>query len=114
MRVFLLNFASCPHNSLLPMIDREQVRKVAHLARLELSTAEQEMFTMQLNGILDYFEQLSELDVTNIEPTFRAIDASNITRQDVLETHSDREAILESAPDRDGEFFKVPQIIATD
>jgi aspartyl-tRNA(Asn)/glutamyl-tRNA(Gln) amidotransferase subunit C len=99
---------------LLPMIDLEQVRKVAHLARLELSTAEEETFTTQLNGILDYFEQLSELDVTNVEPTFRAIDASNITREDILETHSDREAILESAPDRDGEFFKVPQIIATD
>ncbi len=96
------------------MIDREQVRKVAHLARLELSTAEEEMFTTQLNGILDYFGQLNELDVANIEPTFRAIDASNITRQDVLEPHSDREAILENAPDRAGEFFKVPKIIATD
>ena len=96
------------------MIDREQVRKVAHLARLELSTAEEEMFTTQLNGILDYFGQLNELDVANVEPTFRAIDASNITRQDVLEPHSDREAILENAPDRAGEFFKVPQIIATD
>ena len=96
------------------MIDREQVRKVAHLARLELSTAEEKMFTTQLNGILDYFGQLNELDVANIEPTFRAIDASNITRQDVLEPHSDREAILENAPDRAGEFFKVPKIIATD
>jgi aspartyl-tRNA(Asn)/glutamyl-tRNA(Gln) amidotransferase subunit C len=95
------------------MIDREQVRKVAHLARLELTTAEEEIFTTQLNGILDYFEQLSELDVTNVEPTFRAIDASNITRQDILENQADREAILESAPDRDGEFFKVPKIIAT-
>ena len=52
------------------MIDREEVRKVANLARLELTPEEEEeQFTSQLNGILDYFEQLSELDTSNVEPT---------------------------------------------
>lgn len=96
------------------MIDRDQVRKVAHLARLELTAAEEEQFTTQLNGILDYFEQLSELDVSNVEPTFRAIDVSNVTREDALQPYPDRDEILEGAPDRDDNFFKVPKIINAD
>lgn len=96
------------------MIDREQVRKVALLARLELTPAEEEQFTTQLSSILDYFEQLSELDVTDVPPTARAIDVSNVTRLDELQPYPDREAILNSAPDQEGEFFKVPQILSTE
>ncbi|MDX2228928.1 MAG: Asp-tRNA(Asn)/Glu-tRNA(Gln) amidotransferase subunit GatC [Leptolyngbyaceae cyanobacterium bins.349] len=89
----------------------EQVRKVALLARLELTPDEEEKFTSQLSGILDYFEQLSELDVTDVPPTTRAIDVSNVTRQDALRPYPNRAEILDSAPDRDGEFFRVPKII---
>ena len=96
------------------MIDREQVRKVALLARLQLTPEEEEQFTTQLGSILDYFEQLSELDVTDVKPTTRAIDVSNVTRSDELQPYSDREAILNNAPDREGEFFKVPQILSTE
>jgi aspartyl-tRNA(Asn)/glutamyl-tRNA(Gln) amidotransferase subunit C len=67
------------------MIDREQVRKVALLARLELTPEEEEQFTTQLGSILEYVEQLSELDVTNVPPTARAIDVSNVTREDELQ-----------------------------
>lgn len=93
-------------------IDREQVHKVAFLARLNLTPAEEETFTTQLSSILEYFEQLSELDTEDVQPTFRAIDVSNITRPDTLEPCPDREDILNCAPDREGDFFKVPKIIA--
>ncbi|NJP08279.1 MAG: Asp-tRNA(Asn)/Glu-tRNA(Gln) amidotransferase subunit GatC [Leptolyngbyaceae cyanobacterium RU_5_1] len=93
------------------MLDRDQVRKVAHLARLELSPEEEEKFTTQLSDILEYFQQLSELDVTDVPPTTRAIDVSNVVRTDTLQPYRDRESILDSAPDLDGEFFKVPKII---
>lgn len=93
------------------MIDREQVRKVALLARLELTPEEEEKFTTQLGSILDYFEQLSELDVTNVQPTTRAIDVSNVTRADELQPYSDRESLLNSAPNREDEFFRVPKIL---
>jgi aspartyl-tRNA(Asn)/glutamyl-tRNA(Gln) amidotransferase subunit C len=93
------------------MIDREQVRKVALLARLELTPEEEEQFTTQLGSILDYIEQLSELDVSDVPPTARAIDVSNITREDELQPYSDREAILNSAPEQEREFFKVPKIL---
>jgi aspartyl-tRNA(Asn)/glutamyl-tRNA(Gln) amidotransferase subunit C len=93
------------------MIDREQVHKVALLARLDLTPEEEVQYTAQLGSILDYFEQLSELDVANVEPTTRAIDMSNITRVDELKVWGDRDAILDNAPDQDGDFFKVPKIM---
>jgi aspartyl-tRNA(Asn)/glutamyl-tRNA(Gln) amidotransferase subunit C len=77
------------------MIDREQVHKVAHLARLELTPEEEERFTTQLNDILGYFEQLSELDTESVPPTARAIDVSNVTRPDQLQPYGDRDSILE-------------------
>ena len=93
------------------MIDREQVRKVAHLARLELTSEEEELFTSQLRSILDYFEQLNELDVEKVQPTTRAIDVSNVTRPDKLQPYPNREEILQSAPEQEGEYFKVPKIM---
>lgn len=93
------------------MIDQKQVHKVALLARLALTPEEEVQFTTQLGNILDYFEQLSELDVTDVEPTTRAIDVSNITRPDDLQPWGDRDAILNNAPDQDGDFFKVPKIM---
>ena len=94
------------------MIDLEQVQKVAHLARLELETSEEEQFTTQLNSILDYVEQLNELDTTDVAPTTRAIEVSNINRPDQLETFSDRESLLSNVPDREDDFIIVPKIMA--
>lgn len=93
------------------MIDLDQVRKVAHLARLELAPDEELQFTTQLGDILEYFEQLSELDTENVEPTTRAIDVSNVTRPDQLEVFAGREDILNCAPEREDNYFKVPKII---
>lgn len=93
------------------MIDIDQVRKVAQLARLELSETEEQQFTGQLNSILDYVQQLDELDTTDVPPTTRAIEVSNITRPDTLEVFAERENILDSAPEREADFFKVPKIM---
>lgn len=97
------------------MLDREQVQKVAHLARLDLTPDEETQFTAQLGGILEYFEQLSELDTSQVQPTTRAIDVSNVTRADKMEVYGNRDAILNGAPEPEetaqGEFFKVPQIM---
>ncbi|RMG11971.1 MAG: Asp-tRNA(Asn)/Glu-tRNA(Gln) amidotransferase subunit GatC [Cyanobacteria bacterium J055] len=91
--------------------DRNSVRKVAHLARLELTADEEQQFSGQLSSILDYFEQLSELDTADVPPTTRAIDVSNVTRSDELQPYTDREAILQSAPEQEGDYFKVPKIL---
>jgi aspartyl-tRNA(Asn)/glutamyl-tRNA(Gln) amidotransferase subunit C len=95
----------------MPIIDRDQVHKVANLARLEMTAEEEEQLTAQMSSILEYFQQLSELDTTDVPPTTRAIDVSNVTRADELRPYPDREAILKEAPDQDGDFFKVPKIL---
>ncbi len=95
-----------------PMLDRDQVHKVALLARLELTPAEEEQYAAQMSSILDYFEQLSELDTKNVEPTTRAIDMSNITRHDEQSSYQNLAGIYAAAPDRETDFFKVPKIMA--
>ena len=94
------------------IIDREEVKKVANLARLKLTPEEEEDFTIQLSSILEYFQQLSELDTTDVPPTTRAIDISNVTRSDFNQVYEDRETLLEAAPEREDDFFRVPQILA--
>jgi aspartyl-tRNA(Asn)/glutamyl-tRNA(Gln) amidotransferase subunit C len=95
------------------MIDREQVRHVAHLGRLQLSESEEVAFTNQLGEILDYFEQLNELDplLVGVEPTTRAIATVNVTRQDNLKPWEDKEVLLDGAPEREDDYFRVPQIL---
>ncbi|HEY9878821.1 MAG TPA: Asp-tRNA(Asn)/Glu-tRNA(Gln) amidotransferase subunit GatC [Leptolyngbyaceae cyanobacterium] len=93
------------------MIDLEQVRKVALLARLELSPEEEQQFTGQLSSILEYVEQLNELDTQDVEPTTRAIELNNITRPDQLKPFEGREDILSIAPEREDDYFKVPKIL---
>ena len=92
-------------------ISLDEVRKVALLSRIALTEDEEERFAAQLNDILDYVEQLNELDVEGVEPTTRAIDVSNVMREDAHSTYENREGLLKNAPDRDENFFKVPKIL---
>lgn len=96
------------------MIDRQQVQKIAHLARLEITPQEEEQFATQLSSILEYFEQLSELDTKDVSPTTRAIEISNVTRSDRTTPYANRDALLKEAPEPEGDFFRVPQILNTD
>ncbi|AGY59540.1 Asp-tRNA(Asn)/Glu-tRNA(Gln) amidotransferase subunit GatC [Gloeobacter kilaueensis] len=93
------------------MIDREQVKKVAALARLEISEQEQELFTRQLSSILDYVAELQQVDTEGVAPTTRAIEVNNVVRPDQLEPCVERERILANAPEREDDFFRVPRII---
>ncbi|XGB38771.1 MAG: Asp-tRNA(Asn)/Glu-tRNA(Gln) amidotransferase subunit GatC [Cyanobacteria bacterium LVE1205-1] len=92
------------------MLKPEEVRKVASLARLELTPDEEGQFATQLSDILTYIEQLNQLDTTDVLPTTRAIDGSNITREDHLTPYANPRLILEGAPEPEGEFFRVPKI----
>ena len=92
-------------------IDEPQVRKVARLSRLELTEAEIGEFTGQLSAILDYVEKMNELDTTNVEPLAHCLPVSNVFREDCVEESLGTEKTLANAPQRDGEFFKVPKIL---
>ena len=94
-----------------PMISREDVLHVARLARLELSEPELEKMREQLNSILTYIDRLKELDVAGVEPTSHAVPTVNVMRDDVVVPSFAREEMLANAPDRVGEFFRVPRII---
>jgi aspartyl-tRNA(Asn)/glutamyl-tRNA(Gln) amidotransferase subunit C len=94
------------------MLNREQVHKVALLARLELTPEQEEEYAQKMSSIIDYFAQLSELDTDGVEPTTRAIDLSNITRHDEQSSYQNLTEIYDAAPDRETDFFKVPKIMA--
>jgi len=92
-------------------IDQAQVRKVAKLSRLELNEAEVEEFTGQLSAILDYVEKMNELDTTDVQPLAHCLPISNVFREDLARESLGTEKTLTNAPQRDGEFFKVPKIL---
>ncbi|MHC4345330.1 MAG: Asp-tRNA(Asn)/Glu-tRNA(Gln) amidotransferase subunit GatC [Planctomycetota bacterium] len=92
-------------------IEAEQVRKVAKLSRLELTEAEVEEFSGQLSAILEYMEKMNELDTSNVEPLAHCLPVSNVFREDVVRKSLGTEKALANAPDRDGDFFKVPKIL---
>jgi len=92
-------------------IDQAEVRKVAKLSRLDLTEAEVEEFTGQLSAILDYMEKMNELDTANIEPLAHCLPVSNVFREDSVKESLGTEETLSNAPQRDGEFFKVPKIL---
>jgi aspartyl-tRNA(Asn)/glutamyl-tRNA(Gln) amidotransferase subunit C len=92
-------------------IDKAQVKKVAKLSRLELTEAEMEEFTGQLSVILDYVEKMNELDTESVQPLAHCLPISNVFREDVVKDSLGTEKTLANAPQRDGEFFKVPKIL---
>ena len=93
------------------MISRHDVEHLARLARLQLGEAELERTRQELSGILGYIEKLNALDTASVEPTSHAVPLLNIMREDAVEPCFPREAMLANAPDREGEFFRVPRII---
>ncbi|HHW01599.1 MAG TPA: Asp-tRNA(Asn)/Glu-tRNA(Gln) amidotransferase subunit GatC [Thermoanaerobacterales bacterium] len=92
-------------------IAKETVEHVANLARLYLSEEEKAEMTEKLNSILDYMDKLNELDTSDVEPTAHVIPIKNVFREDVVQESLPLEKALENAPDRDGNFFRVPRII---
>ena len=100
-------------------VSLEDVRKVATLANLELTPEEEPRMQRDLNAILGHIAQLSELDTTSIEPMAQVGDvlgasrnfAGEALRVDEVRPSIDRKAVMASAPDSDGRFFKVPKVI---
>lgn len=92
-------------------ITREEVQRVALLARLQLSPEEENRLTEQLDNILEYMEKLDRLDTEKVEPLAHALDAVNAFREDRVTNEPDPGALLANAPAREKTFLKVPKII---
>ena len=92
-------------------ITREETLYVARLARLALTDSEADLLRDQLGKLLDYMKQLDGLDTSDVVPTSHAIDMGTPFRDDFAQPFGDKESILKNAPDRAGDFFRVPRII---
>lgn len=92
-------------------VTKQEVEKIAELARLEFSESEIENLTKDMNQILHHMDKLNELDTTNVEPLSHPIEVKNVFRVDELKPSANREDALKNAPDKDDEFFKVPKVI---
>ncbi len=87
------------------------VKYVAHLARLGLSSEEEQKFGAQLGQVLGYIEKLREVDVSQVEPTAHALPLVNVTRADVVRPSLPNEDALRNAPRQGGGLFVVPKIV---
>ncbi|MBU8906405.1 Asp-tRNA(Asn)/Glu-tRNA(Gln) amidotransferase subunit GatC [Desertibacillus haloalkaliphilus] len=92
-------------------ITNDQVKHVAHLARLSVTEEEVEMFTKQLDGIISFAEQLNELDTEGVEPTTHVLDIKNVLREDKVRESLSNEDALKNAPDQQDGQVKVPSVL---
>jgi len=89
----------------------DQVRWVAHLARLECQPEEIALFTDQLSKIIDYVEQLKEVRTEGVEPLAHCLPISNVFRPDEGKPSLSAEEALANAPLRKGDYYSVPAVL---
>ncbi len=89
-------------------ISREEVLHVANLARLDLTEDEIERFREQLNAILEAVGKVAELDLSGVQPTAHPLELANVWADDRARPSLSVDEALENAPDRAGDFFRVP------
>ncbi len=92
------------------MLSKQQVEHVAKLARLNLTESEVELYTKQLSKILDYIDQLNEVNTEGIEPMTQPIPTVNVMREDIVKKQFERKEVLSNAPHEEYGFFRVPKI----
>ena len=92
-------------------LSREQVERVAELARLGLSDDEIDRFQQQLSQVLGHMQALDTVDTSAIPPTAQVIPVSSVMRDDVVRPSLPVEDVLRNAPRREGDFLKVPPVL---
>ena len=93
------------------MLSKDAVQHIAKLARLNLTEAEAESFSHQLSAILDSFNELAKVDTTGVQPLVTPTEMTVALRADVVEENKNTEALLQNAPARAGNLFKVPPVV---
>jgi aspartyl-tRNA(Asn)/glutamyl-tRNA(Gln) amidotransferase subunit C len=88
-----------------------EIEHVALLTRLKLSEEEKRLFSSQVSSIIDYINNLNELDTTDVEPTAHVLPMKNVFREDSLKHSLPREKALHNAPAKSDQFYRVPKII---
>lgn len=93
-------------------LSREDILKLAGLAKLDLTDVEVEKFRTELSEILGYVEQLSEVDIAGLKPTTQVTGLTNITRKDIVKNYGiDQQTLLKNVPQRQGNDIKVRRVL---
>ena len=92
-------------------VDPATVRRIAHLARIAVADREVEHLKGELNAILAFVEQLSEVDVAGIEPMTSVTPMAMKKRPDAVTDGGDAGVVLQNAPAREGNYFAVPKVV---
>jgi aspartyl-tRNA(Asn)/glutamyl-tRNA(Gln) amidotransferase subunit C len=100
-----------PKNDEVAMIQQDEVKHIAKLARLQLSEDELPRYTEQVGRILAFFDELKQLDTAGVPPTAHPIPVSNAFREDALKPSLGADRALANAPQREGDYFRVPKIL---
>lgn len=92
-------------------INIEEVQYIADLARLELNSAEKELFTEQLQNILEYMDQLKEVDTQEVKPVDHVSGVGTYSRTDKVKDSLSSEKTFKNAPETEDGFFIVPRVV---
>lgn len=94
-------------------LERKDIEHIAKLARLDLTEEELEKYGQQLSGVLDYIDQLREVDTENVEPTAQVTGLSNVFRDDEIKVWNDEErlAAINESHDTEEGFVKVRKVL---
>lgn len=93
------------------MIDQKSIEHIAQLAKLKMTEEEAKQYATQLSKSLEYFDQISQVDVTGVEPLVTPSEIEVYLRDDVVEKSVDSEELVANAPERMGHLFKVPPVV---
>ena len=92
-------------------MNTETLRGLAHLARLEFDPAREEQMLKDLNGILDWVDQLAQVDTTGVEPLVHLSHEINVLRDDEARNTVTHQEGLRNAPRKDSDYFRVPKVL---
>ncbi len=92
-------------------VSEDEVRHIAELARIKFSDEEIAKYTKDLAGIVEFAEQLNEVDVTDVKPTAHILDIHNVFRKDEVHESYDREKLLQNAPTKAAGCVSVPKVV---
>jgi aspartyl-tRNA(Asn)/glutamyl-tRNA(Gln) amidotransferase subunit C len=93
------------------LVDTATVQRIARLARIQITSAEAQSLKDELNGILQWVEQLDEVSTAGVEPMTRVVPVQMKTREDHITDGDKADDIVANAPMKDGHFFMVPKVV---
>lgn len=92
-------------------VNKETVKKIAHLSRLQFTDQEEDTLVGEMTNILSWMEKLNELDTTTVEPLIHMSGELNVVREDIVKDELPHKNALLNAPKKDSDYFRVPKVI---